>query len=550
MTLPDPIAAGRGIRAARRLLAIGLAFCLMGRPLHAQEALGRAAQPPGSAGGTAIGVAGRPSETAADSAGFPATPVVPDGHWSRAAARQLALLGLAPGWFDRGQGLVTRGELAVLFDTAVSRAATAEQAALAVAYRARWRDEFGDPLAKGGSRRPNLSGSWVGAGFERRTGRVVTGVGYEPGPTWAGPRAIPDTSGSLVTGSLSVLLPPTLALTVEPELVGGRPRLHSAMLTGVLWKYLGGWVGRRSTDFGPGIEGGIVLSDAAALDGFGAYSAQPFRFPWLFRALGPIQLESFFSKVYGGDTIRDPFFVAFRGSMAPHPRLTVALNRGAMFAGRGNEPITLRNMMFLFTGGTGHRGTANDGRFANDMLSVDFAWRPPVERALPAVLYLEWGMDNDAGMWHRAPGIIAGAEAVPSARAPWLSLGLERTSFAHSDLQGPNPIWYRNGTLRQGWADYGLPVGHPLAGVGQEWTFSLTAAPWSARLRLRGAAYARRRDEQNLLAPERAGRSRGGWLRGELQLSRRVQVTEALELEKGASGWTQASSRALLRLTP
>ena len=286
---------------------------------------------PGPSPGSAV-----PQQTV-DSSRFFASPRVAERHWAREAARQLSLMGLAPGSFDRGKSFVTRRELALLFDSAVARAQGAEEAALAEAYRDRLREEYGDVLAAAITPgRPRLDGSWIGGGFERLTGRVASGVGYDNADDWTGTRPIADTTGSLIAASLSVTLPPALALTVQPELVGSAPRLRSAMLTGVFWSYLGVWAGRRSSAFGPGIDGGIVLSDAVTLDGFGAYTAQPFRFPWIFRAMGPIQIESFFSKVYGGDRIRDPFFVAFRGSMTPHPRVTIALNRAAMFAGPGS----------------------------------------------------------------------------------------------------------------------------------------------------------------------------------------------------------------------
>ncbi len=473
-----------------------------------------------------------------------ASPLVPTGDWSWDAARRLDVLGLVAGGFDRGKGLVTRAELALLFDSAVARAERdrPEMLSLARALRDRFADEFPGVSAPRPSGRVRLEAGYVGAGYERLAGRVGTGVGYLD-PDWTGALPIPDTAGAVLEGSVSASLAPALALSIEPAVVAGRPQLRSGQIVGVVGRYLGVWAGRRTVAFGPGLAGGIVLSDAARLDGFGVFTAQPFRFPWLFHALGPVQMESFFSKSYGGDRIRDPFFVAFRGSIAPHPRFTVALNRAAMFAGRGNDPITLRRMMFLFIGGTGH---GESGAFANDVLSADFTWRPPVERVLPTVLYLEWGMDDSGGMWIKAPGLIGGASVAALPALPWLGVGLEAISFAPPS--GYNTIWYRNWALRQGWADYGTPLGQPLAGEGKEASASLTATPVSASVRLRAQAFLRERTAGNLFAPQRLGRSHGGRLRLELTLPHRLELDADASAERGDAGWTTSALSTSARL--
>ncbi len=485
--------------------------------------------------------------TAADTIPMFASPPVPPGDWSRDAARRLAAMGLVPGGFDRGQGLVTRRELALLFADAVASAEAdrPDLAPLARAYRDRFRDEFGDVLAgaRGGAR---IDAGWVGAGYARLAGRVATGVGlYNVGGDWTGTHPIPDSAGVLLEASFSASLSHAFAVSVEPELLAGKPRLRSGMLEGVLWNYVGVWAGRFSTRFGPGEDGGIVLSDAVPFDGVGFFTAQPFRLPWLLRVAGPARLEGFVSKVYGGDKIRDPFFLAGRGTITPVPRLTVGLNRGSMFAGRGNAPITLHNMVFLLTGGV-RGGNANAlGGFANDVLSVDLSWRPPTERVLPLALYVEWGADDAAGAWMTVPGALAGIEAAALPGVPWLGWGVEAARFTHSCCS--HGLWYRNWSLRQGWSDYGVPVGHPLAGEGTEIMTWGTAALWDARLTLRAAAFGRDRGPESTLAPERAGRSAGGWLRAELRLAPRVRLVLDGAGERG-SGWTTSALRTTARI--
>ncbi|HEX9106906.1 MAG TPA: capsule assembly Wzi family protein, partial [Longimicrobiales bacterium] len=406
-------------------------------------------------------------------------------------------------------------------------------------------DAAAPPAAAPAAERAGDAGGGIfalSAGYARMVGRVATGVGYLD---WSGTHPIPDTSAAFLAPELALGAGAHLSLHGEPLLRSNGVGLKDADLVAVLGP-IGAWAGRRTVRFGPGEWGGIVLGDRVPLDGFGGFLAEPIHFPWLLRAMGPIQIESFFSKTYGGDTIRDPFFVAFRGTMSPAARLTIGLNRAAMFAGRGNEPITLRNMAFLFIGGTGRHGTANTGSFANDVLSADVSWRPPLERWLPVVTYLEWGMDDGSGMWHRAPGIVAGVrdDAVPG--LPWLSLGIERTSFPVSGKI--NTMWYRDWSLRNGWADAGVPVGHPLGGEGTELLGTVGATLLDARLRLSAHGYRRHRGNQNLFAPERMGVSHGGSLRLEGRLGPELDLLLDGEAERGAGGaWSTSRLSSALR---
>ncbi len=510
------------------------------------------------------GAAGAPGRLLAQDAPAPltaaiapapaASPLVPPDHWAWAAVRRLDVLGLTPPGFDRGRSLRTRRELAWLFEWAAAYAVRERPrfAALAQGYRELFREEFGDVLGGAGAdslaspgRGRRFSAALTG-GYERLSGRASTGVGYLE-PDWTGAGPVPDSARGYLAPELAAVVSSHLSLHAEPVIRSGGVGLRQADVVAVLGP-IGAWAGRRTVRFGPGEWGGIVLDDRVPLDGFGAFLARPIRLPWIFRAAGPLQVETFVSKVYGGDRIRDPFFVAFRGALAPSRRLTLGLNRAAMFAGRGNEPITLRNMAFLLFGGTGGGISPNAGGFANDVLSADFTYRPPLERWLPLVLYLEWGTDDEAGMYLQAPAIIAGIrnDAVPG--SPWLSLGVERTQFAMSDPVKGHTLWYRDWSLRNGWADDGVPVGHPLGGEGTEVLGTAAADLLDARLRITVHAFRRHRGNQNLFAPERMGVSHGGELRLAGRLRSDLELRFDGGAERGAGGaWSTSAVSASLR---
>lgn len=568
---PRPRAGWRAARARPAQVPLpALAAPLLALVLTVALAPGVRAQARDSAG-----VAAPPTSAVPLAPPPQASPLVRPDHWSWAAARRLDVLGLAPRGYDRGRSLRTRRELAWLFERAL---AGAEQDRPALAgmvrgYRDRFREEFGDVLgagapaeeAVGGAPAPSpadapegssslaagtarrFSGALTG-GFERLVGRVATGVGIAAPTDWTGALPMPDTVTPFLAPELAVVASSHLSLHGEPVLRSGGIGLRDADLVAVLGP-LGAWAGRRTVRFGPGEWGGIVLGDRVPLDGFGGFLAQPIHFPWLLRAMGPIQIESFFSKVYGGDRIRDPFFVAFRGTMAPVGRLTVGLNRAAMFGGRGNAPITFENMKFLLLGGTGGGSTGTNGGFANDVLSVDVSYRPPLERWLPVVLYGEWGTDDQGGMFVKAPGVIAGVRTGAVPGATWLSLGVERTSFRHSNTTFNTP-WYRNWSLRNGWADGGVPVGEPLGGEGTELLGTASADLFDARLLVTARAFRRERGEQNLYAPQRMGVSHGGQLRLDVRLRPDVQLLLDALAERGAGdAWRTSQATASLRWT-
>jgi hypothetical protein len=130
-------------------------------------------------------------------------------------------------------------------------------------------------------------------------------------------------------------------------------------------------------------------------------------------------------------------------------------------------------------------------------------------------------------MYHKVPGVRAGAYVGALPGLPQVALGAERTSFAHSCCG--NTVWYRNWRFIGGWAENGHPLGHPLGGQGVEWRAYARAALSNARVRLRADVFTRERGPENLFAPERMGSSRGG--QAELQ----VRVHQAGDIVVGGS---------------
>ncbi|HUF50814.1 MAG TPA: capsule assembly Wzi family protein, partial [Longimicrobiales bacterium] len=213
-------------------------------------------------------------------------------------------------------------------------------------------------------------------------------------------------------------------------------------------------------------------------------------------------------------------------------------NRGAIFGGEGN-PITVGRLLGLLIGL--HGGEA--GEFENQVFSTIMKIRPPLG-PLGVEFYAEVGMDDTAGAISDVPGIVAGVDVGVVPGLPALSLAVEHTDFPHNCCN--NTIWYRNGFFRGSWGDEGRLFAHPLGGHGREWLAHTRIDLPRHGLTLRTQAFTRDRGNENLFAPEREGRSRGGSATLEYSHRSGIALRADADVERGD---TWRSHRAALLLS-
>lgn len=450
---------------------------------------------------------------------------LPADHWSHRVLRRLDAAGLLPPGSDIGRGSIPQDEIVAL----LAFAAGTDTTGPAASYLHRFREEFA-PAGDGvGSR---LNASMLGM-YSASEGRVRAGVGYDT--VWTGARPINDQSDidGLVRITISSRhLAGALAATRD-----GVEELQVVLATGAV----GAWAGRRELGFATPAGGGIVMN-SARLDGAGVFLTRPPRIP----LLGLLRFELHAAKIdnvlalNGSQNIVEPWLLTGRASLQPHARLTVGMNRGMVFGGEGNLPVTTRRMLRNLFGFSTDEGEYS---FANQVVSLDFRYRPPTG-AVPLAVYLEWGTEDLSGGWWDVPGISAGIEISALPRRDF-SIGIERTEFKRNRF---NSHWYQNAWFRGGWADDGLILGHPLAGHGSEWR--LSGSGGSARgVTAAVGAYRRHRRAQNLVAPERRGLSVGGDIDAEARLNPRFRVHLSGGVEHGSeSDWTAASAQVGVRL--
>lgn len=470
-----------------------------------------------------------------------ASPFLPADHWAHRAARRLEGLGLAQEGFGGRSRSRTQREMAALFERAELEAGlrAPELVPLVAGYRRRFAEEFGwttDAVLIGPEpERLHLVDARLWVGYEDHAGRVLTGVGYSPEDDWTGTRPVPDRDGRASGVSARLAVTPHAALSFSPSYREDSWQMDEAQLV-LNFGALGLWGGRREVGFHQGAGGGIVLSPNQVMDGGGLFLADPVRLPWILRHLGPVGFEFFASRIENGDRIESPWFAAMHGSLHPHPRLELGFSRANIFGGKGNTPATFQSVTKMLFGF--HAG--EDGEFNNEVFSADIRYRPPLG-PVPLAVYMEWGMDDSAGAWRNVPARVIGAEIVALPLIPQVALGVERTTFAEGCCG--NTIWYRNWSLRGGWAADGRPLGHPLGGHGTEWLGHVSADLLDARAQIGLHLFTRERGNENLFAPERAGKSRGGRVSFDGMINTGFGVFLQAQVEDGEDGWRESGMR-------
>jgi hypothetical protein len=472
------------------------------------------------------------------------SPSVPPGHWSRIAIERLVDAGvIRETGFDLGSRSLPHADVALAFRQAARQALLERSpyAQLALGYALRFAEQFHRPID---TRDLSISVSSELA-YNRVNGNVRSGFGYDNINDWTGVTRSRDLSEPRVGIALSVTSPICVGGRMAGYAVPEGVFFDEAYMVGEQWGLVG-WVGRRVMGYGQlGSTTGIVLRASRSADGFGGALAERIYLPSVLRFLGPIHMETFFSRLDSNGDERlgafdNPWLWGARGSITPHSRVTIGLNRAAMFGGSGNSPVTIGNLArMIFTGNVRDSvGLVSVGSaaFSNQLLSMDVRLRPPLGM-LPLVLYIEAGMDDASGAWRDVPGVRAGASLAAVPGLPQLRLGFERTSFAHSCCG--NSAWYRNWSFRGGWADAGVPLGHPLGGQGVEHRLSMQLDANDARLRIGTAVFDRERGPENLYAPERAGGSRGVTWVVELKARRDLELFTRGTFEDGERSWSE-----------
>lgn len=395
----------------------------------------------------------------------------------------------------------------------------------AAAYLHRFRAEFAPSGIYDASAR---------VGFVNHTNQFAPGVGYDSAE-WSGARRVGDVSEPRAGLRLAYSVTNWLALSIANQ----NADIEEAQIN-VARGLAGAWIGRRDIGFGIGDGGGLV-TDRVTVKGAGVFLARPLHVP----LVGPTRFEMHASQIdnvlniNGTERNIEPWFWMARGSIEPLANLRIGINRGMMFGGEGNLPVTFAriadNVMGIYT-------RNEESSFANQIISVDFRYRLP---ASPITAYLDWGSDDGAGGWWDVPGVLAGVQLMHIDSMFDATLGVEHVQFSGTCCS--NSIWYRNVWFRGSWTNGDEPLGHPLGGHGREWRVFANGAFAADKLLAAVAVYQRRRRDENIFTPAWSGKSAGVRAEADVSASRRIWLILKAEAEWGADDWSTNRASVFLR---
>lgn len=433
--------------------------------------------------------------------------------------RRLDHAGLLPAGADIARQTIPQEEVTALL--------TAAQHERARRYLQRLRQELSSPDGPG-----SLDAS-LRLNYRRADNQVAPGIGYDSA-NWTGARGLDDNSRRDASARYAYRLAPWLAAAFTQA----NRRLNEAQIVAG-FNPIGAWIGRREIGYGIGEGGGLVV-DAHRFDGVGVFLTRGLRLP----LIGLTRFEMHLARIDNVLNLNntqnqiEPRFWTARGSFEPLRTLRVGINRGMMFGGEGNLPVTfsrvLENIIGIYT-------DDNESSFANQVISIDVRYRLP---GIPVAAYFDWGADDAAGGWWDVPAVLAGAEVVHMDSTFDVAVGVEHVQFSVACCG--NSLWYRNGWFRGSWADGNDLLGHSLAGHGREWRVFANGGFIDEKLIAHAAVFERRRRKENLFAPQRAGRSTGARMGADVAVTTRVRVVLDGEAE-WADDWDSSRWSASLR---
>ena len=457
-----------------------------------------------------------------------AAPLLPPGHWVRAALRRVESLAPSAPVSDLFGGNLTHVEAAEQLRKFSTEGSPGSRA-IAASYLDLLEREFKD-LAE---RKPGLSQIAATVGATAGDGLAAPGNGFIRGEDWTGARVLDDRDG-VIAGATAAATSRYFGAQLIANYDVDELKLHGSHAVGRV-KRISLWGGNRRLGFAG--EDGIVLSGMADFTGGGVYLNRPITFPWIFRYLGPFRFETMMSQLDSSGIVQDPLFWAARGSIQPLPNIILGLNRAAIFGGEGNGG-SLADVLEMIVGGYG----GDAGEFENQVVSADARIVVQSENQ-PVEVYGEWASDDGSGMWYKAPAIRAGL-LLPTLRAYRNGyVGIEGTVFFPKP-DCCNTYWYRNTFFRGSWSSGDVLLGHPLGGHGREVKLIAGTDEHYAKLRVRSQLFLRERGAENTFSPEREGNSFGAAVSILLRV-RQFEIGLNGDLENG-DGWN--SNRLVARV--
>lgn len=208
--------------------------------------------------------------------------------------------------------------------------------------------------------------------------------------------------------------------------------------------------------------GGVFHSlNATPLDMAKFSNIHPFRYPWIFRYLGPSQASFFFSLLEGQRDFSHPYIAGWKLSFQPHRRFEFGFTHEVMSGGDGSRGASFGRRA-ADTFGIFTALANNDPNISNRVGGFDVAWRLP---GLPgplsgAKIYYEALMEDTQSPSHFDIMFIDEAIHQAGIFLPRLNPRGTQTLRFEVTRSGFRP--YRHHQYTSGWTRNRRLIGHPL----------------------------------------------------------------------------------------
>lgn len=240
--------------------------------------------------------------------------------------------------------------------------------------------------------------------------------------------------------------------------------------------------GQQTLWWGPGADGPFLASNnAQSLPMLRISRATPFVLPWLFRLMGPIRLEAFWSQLGGQEFVSivdsagnnqvigpalhpHPALQGAKFSFKPTSNLEFGFDETAIFSGPG-FPLTLHSLLRSYSPGNTIPGAAADP--GDRRSAFDFSYRLPGLRKW-LTLYSDSFTEDEISpvSFPRKSSFRAGLYAPQLPKLPRLDL---RVEGIYTDIPNLHAIGneYSNAHYISGYTNYGQIIGNAIGREGR-----------------------------------------------------------------------------------
>jgi Capsule assembly protein Wzi len=302
-----------------------------------------------------------------------------------------------------------------------------------------------------------------------------------------------------------------LALAVTPELfAGAQPdgkRRTTLRLQELQARLLFGNaaldVGREYVVWGQGQDVGLLNSNnSPPLDLIKLSSESPFRFPWIFRALGPTRAAIYYADLGADQNYPHPYAIAYKVNIAPASQLDLGVSVYTKSGGHGapRATATARLVDILpFLDASAYNnviGTRGDFQFSDHYAGFDGRWRLPSLGLVPywEVLLNDFDVRRLKSVFWEDAGHVLGLEFPRLVESGRLRASVE---YHHTGIR-----YYEHHQFTSGQTLHQTLTGDPLGPDAQGAYGNLDwYASAERRLGLQ-VAFERRSNDQYVLKPE------------------------------------------------